>query len=132
MQAHYKVAKYPSHCGVSIQQLQSDYNAPEFLAALEHFLRIHTTHKKVVLPVESDRFDIFSQVYVESGPSMVTGHSSVWKKICAKPKVAACGHKPKSPTKFDTVFVWDEGHQQHGFFGPDGKYTASSNTASVR
>jgi len=36
--AHYKVAKFPSHRGVSVQRLQSDYQAPEFLPALTDFL----------------------------------------------------------------------------------------------
>ena len=111
VQAHYKVAKYPSHYGVSILQLQSDYNVPKFLATLEHFLRTCMTCEKVVLPMESDWFNIFSRVYVKSGPSMVTGRGNVWRKICAKLEVTACGCKPESPTKFDTAFVWDEGHQ---------------------
>ena len=57
---------------------------------------------------------------------MVTGHGSVWQKISARPKVAAHGRKASSPTKFDMVFVWDEGHQQSFFSARDGKYLASS------
>ena len=56
----------------------------------------------------------------------VTGHDHSWQKIHAKPKVAAHGRKPKSPARFDTVFVWDEGHQLRGFIRPDGMYLASS------
>jgi len=44
------------------------------------------------------------------------------KKNCAKPKVAARGHKAESPARFDTTFVWDEGHQPRDSFRPDGKY----------
>ena len=66
-----------------------DYKAPEFLSALKHFLTSHTTQDNVVLPVESDHFDVYSQLYIESPPSMVTGHSSVWKKIHARLKVTA-------------------------------------------
>jgi len=40
--AAYKVAKLPAR-RVSIQQLQDDYQAPEFLAALKHFLNSHAT-----------------------------------------------------------------------------------------
>jgi len=60
--------------------------------------------------MESDQFNVFNQLYVTSGPSVVTGHSSSWQRICARLKVAACGHKAESPTRFNTAFVWDEGH----------------------
>ena len=123
--AHYKVAKYPSQC-ISIQQLQNDYKAPKFLEALKHFLNTRATRDQVVLPMESDRFNVFNQLYLASGPSVVTGHSRSWQKIRAKPKGAARGRKAKSPARFDTVFVWDEGHQSGDFFGPDGEYPASS------
>ena len=52
VKAHYKVAKLPSHHRVSVQQLQTDYTAPDFLAALKVFLDSHATQDKVVLPVE--------------------------------------------------------------------------------
>ena len=52
--AHYKVAKLPSHHGVSVQQLQTNYKAPNFLTVLKVFLNSHATRDKVVLPVESD------------------------------------------------------------------------------
>ena len=124
VKAHYRVAKYPSQC-VSIQQLQDDYKASEFLEALKQFLNTHATRQQVVFPVESDQFDVFNQLYVASGPSMVTGHGSSWQRIRARPKVAACGRKAESPARFDTAFVWDEGHQPSDFFGPNGKYSAS-------
>ncbi|KIM66670.1 hypothetical protein SCLCIDRAFT_1149740 [Scleroderma citrinum Foug A] len=69
--------------------------------------------------MESDQFDVFNQLYIKIEPSVVTGHDSSWQKICAKPKVAACGCKARSPARFDTVFVWDEGHQPRVFWGPD-------------
>ena len=122
----YKVGKNPYDHGVSVQDLQSEYKALEFLSALKQFLISRMTHDKVVLPVESDRFDVFSRIYVESGPSVVTGHGSVWHKIRARPKVTGRGHKAESPARFDTAFVWDEGRQQSVFAGPDGKYRASS------
>ncbi|KIM58472.1 hypothetical protein SCLCIDRAFT_128060, partial [Scleroderma citrinum Foug A] len=74
---------------------------------------------KVLSPMESDQFDVFNQLYIKIKPSMVTGHDSSWQKIHAKPKVAACGRKAGSPTRFDTAFVWDEGHQPRVFWGPD-------------
>ncbi|KIM51904.1 hypothetical protein SCLCIDRAFT_33078 [Scleroderma citrinum Foug A] len=103
--ACYKVAKNPYHHGVAVQELQIDYKAPEFLSALKDFLTSHMTRDKVVLPMESDCFNIFSCLYVNSQPSMVTGHGSAWLKICARLKVAAHGHKAESPSKFDTAFV---------------------------
>ena len=124
--AHYKVGKFPSWCGVSIQQLQSDYKAPEFLAVLKQFLNSHATRDNVVSPVESDQFDVFNHLYVENSASVVTGHGSSWQNICAKLKVAADGRKAKTPSKFDTAFVWDEGHQPGDSFGPNGTYLTSS------
>ena len=41
--AHYKVAKLPSHRGVSVQQLQTDYKVPNFLAVLKVFLNSRVT-----------------------------------------------------------------------------------------
>ncbi|KIM55951.1 hypothetical protein SCLCIDRAFT_29991 [Scleroderma citrinum Foug A] len=115
----YKVMKVPYHRGVSVQELETDYKAPEFLSVLKHFLTSHTTQANIVLPVELDRFNIFSRLYVESMPSVVTGHGSVWQKISARPKVAARGRKASSPARFDTAFVWDEGHQQSFFSARD-------------
>ena len=113
--AHYKVAKFPTRRGVSIQQLQSDHKAPDFLDALQHFLTSHVPQDRLVLPVESDTFNVFNHLYIESRPSVVTGHSSGWRKIRAKPKVAARGRKAKSPARFDTAFVWDKGHRPSFF-----------------
>ena len=67
--------------------------------------------------MESDCFDVFSCLYVESQPSVVTGHGSAWLKIRARLKVAARGGKAESPSKFNTAFVWDEGRQQSFLLG---------------
>ena len=123
--AHYKVAKFPTRRGVSIQQLQSDYKAPDFLDALQRFLTSRVPRDRLVLPVESDTFDVFNHLYIESRPSVVTGHSSGWRKIRAKPKVAARGRKAESPARFDTAFVWDEGRRPSFFSMADGMYLAS-------
>ena len=96
----YKVAKFPSHRRVSVQQLQSNYQAPELLPVLKDFLSSHATQDKLVLPVETDHFDVFNHLYVESRPSVVTGHGAGWQKIRAKLKVAAHGCKAKSPARF--------------------------------
>ncbi|KIM65438.1 hypothetical protein SCLCIDRAFT_22635 [Scleroderma citrinum Foug A] len=119
VKAHYKVAKSPSQRAVSIQQLQTDYKAPDFLVALKLFLDSRMTQDEVVFPKESDQFDVFNQLYVTSGPSVVTGHNRSWQKIRAKPKVATRGCKPESPARFDTMFVWDKGHQPRDFIRPD-------------
>jgi len=75
--------------------------------------------------MESDHFEVFNQLYMANGPSVVTRHGSTWHKICAKPKVAACGRKAESPARFDTVFVWDEGHQPRTLLEPNGTYLVS-------
>ena len=123
--AHYKVVKFPPHHGVSIQQLQTDYKAPKFVEVLKHFLTSHAPQDKLVLPVESDTFNVFNHLHVSRGTSVVTGHGPGWQKICAKLKVAACGRKAESPARFDTVFVWDEGHHPRFFGGHDGMYPVS-------
>ena len=125
VKAHYKVEKLPSHHRVSVQQLQTDYKAPDFLAVLKVFLNSHATQDKVVLPVESDQFKVFNQLYVKSGPSVVTRHGHGWQKIRAKPKVTAHGRMVESPERFDTVFVWDEGHWLEDSFGPNSMYLSS-------
>ena len=91
------MAKSPAQRGVSVQQLHTDYKAPEFLAALKLFLNSRLPRDKVVSPMESDQFNVFNQLYVKIKPSVVTGHDSSWQKIRAKPKVAACGRKAGSP-----------------------------------
>ena len=93
---------------------------------LTDFLQSHATQDKLILPMETDHFDIFNHLYVESRPSVVTGHGPGWQKIRAKPKVAAHGHKAESPTRFDTAFVWGEGHQLSEYFEPNGMYLALS------
>ena len=123
--AHYKVVKFPPHCGVSIQQLRTDYKAPKFIEALKHFLTSCAPRGKLVLPTESDTFDVFNHLHVSRGSSVVTGHGLGWQKIRAKPKVAARGRKAESPARFDTVFVWDEGHCPRFFGGHDGMYPVS-------
>ena len=120
--AHYKVVKFPPHRGVSIQQLQTDYKAPEFIEALKHFLTSCAPQDKLVLPAESDMFNVFNHLHVSRGTSVVTRHGPGWQKIHAKPKIAACGRKAESPARFDTVFVWDEGHCLRFFGGHDSMY----------
>ncbi|KAI6027894.1 hypothetical protein PISMIDRAFT_18050 [Pisolithus microcarpus 441] len=35
---HYKVTKYPSHCRVTVDQICTEYKAPDFILALQQFL----------------------------------------------------------------------------------------------
>ena len=123
--AHYKVVKFPPRHGVSVQQLRTDYKAPEFVEALKHFLTSHVPQDKLILPAESDTFDVFNHLHVSRGSSVVTGHGLGWQKIRAKPKVAARGRKAESPARFDTAFVWDKGHRLRFLGGHDGMYPIS-------
>ncbi|KAI6161278.1 hypothetical protein EDD17DRAFT_1886951 [Pisolithus thermaeus] len=107
VKAHYKVAKIPPHHQVSVNSIESDHQAFEFLPALEHFLVSQLGRKRVIRPIRSDQFDVYNYLYVTSGPSVIAGHSQSFQKIRASPKMAAHGRKAETPTRFDTVFMMD-------------------------
>ncbi|KAI6027998.1 hypothetical protein BKA83DRAFT_4462563 [Pisolithus microcarpus] len=109
--AYYKVAKVPPHRQVSVDHIQSDYNAQDFVPALKHFLSSRSGRQQVIQPIESDRFDIYNQLYIETGPSSITGCGPCLQKIRASPKVTVRGRKAEIPGHFDTVFVLEEDHQ---------------------
>ncbi|KAI6020335.1 hypothetical protein BKA83DRAFT_4527015 [Pisolithus microcarpus] len=101
MKARYKVAKTPPHRQVSIDSIEGDYKATEFLPTPEHFLR-------VIWPIRSDRFDVYNYLYVMTGPSIITGHGQSYQKIRVSPKIASHGWKAETAARFDTVFMMDE------------------------
>ncbi|KAI5982757.1 hypothetical protein EDC04DRAFT_2874303 [Pisolithus marmoratus] len=98
VKAHYKVAKTPPQCQLPVDHIECDYGAFEFIPMLKCFLAL------------SDRFNVYNHMYVETGPSIITGHSQSFQKIRALPYVAARGHKKETPARFDIVFILDEGH----------------------
>ncbi|KAI6029102.1 hypothetical protein BKA83DRAFT_4461835 [Pisolithus microcarpus] len=69
----YKVAKTPPHRQVSVDSIESDYKATEFLPALEHFLVSQLGRKWVIRPMRSDRFDVYNYLYVTTCPSVISG-----------------------------------------------------------
>ncbi|KAI6010391.1 hypothetical protein BKA83DRAFT_4068620 [Pisolithus microcarpus] len=109
--AYYKVAKVPPHRQVSVDRIRSDYNAQDFVPALKHFLSSRSGRQRVIQPIESDQFDVYNQLYIETGPSSITGRGPCLQKIHASPKVAVRGCKAKIPSHFDTVFMLEEDHQ---------------------
>ncbi|KIK25343.1 hypothetical protein PISMIDRAFT_66540, partial [Pisolithus microcarpus 441] len=104
----YKVAKTPPHRQVSVDSIESDYKATEFLPALEHFLVSRLGRKQVIRPMRSDRFDVYNYLYVTTCPSVISGHGRSFQKIRASPKIASRGQKAETAARFDTVFVTDE------------------------
>ncbi|KAI6035796.1 hypothetical protein EDC04DRAFT_2604796 [Pisolithus marmoratus] len=62
-------------------------------------------------PIKLDWFDVYNQLYIETGPSSITGHGLCLQKIHASPKVTVHGHKAEIPTHFDTAFMLEEDHQ---------------------
>ncbi|KAI5989557.1 hypothetical protein EDD15DRAFT_2171255 [Pisolithus albus] len=106
--AHYKVAKNPPRRQVSVDSIESDHNAFEFLPALEQFLVSQWGRKRLIRPTRSDQFDVYNHLYVTSGPSVISGHGQSFQKIRASPKIATRGRKAEIPARFDTVFVKDE------------------------
>lgn len=92
-QVHYKVAKTPPRHQVSIDRIECDYGAVEFIPALERFLASRLGGYQMIQPF-----------------SIVTGHSRSFQKIRASPSFAARGHKSETPARFDTVFILGEDH----------------------
>ncbi|KAI6094678.1 hypothetical protein EDD16DRAFT_1683229, partial [Pisolithus croceorrhizus] len=109
-QVHYKVAKTPPRHQVSIDHIECDYGAIEFIPALEHFLASCLGGYQMIQPFRFDRFDMYNYMYVETGPSIVTGHSQSFQKIRASPSFATCGRKNETPARFDTLFILGEDH----------------------
>ncbi|KAI6011028.1 hypothetical protein BKA83DRAFT_4467357 [Pisolithus microcarpus] len=103
MAARYKVAKTPPRRQVSVDSIEGDYKATEFLPALEHFLVSRLGRERVIRPIRSDRFDVYNYLYVTTGPSVITGHGQSYQKIRASPKIASRGWKAETAARFDTV-----------------------------
>ncbi|KAI6035763.1 hypothetical protein EDC04DRAFT_2868793 [Pisolithus marmoratus] len=97
VKAHYKVAKTPPQHQLPVDHIECDYGAFEFIPTLKCFLA-------------SYRFNVYNHMYVETGPSVITGHGWSFQKICASPYIATCGHKKEMPARFDTMFVLDKGY----------------------
>ncbi|KAI6128677.1 hypothetical protein EDD16DRAFT_1547518 [Pisolithus croceorrhizus] len=110
VQVHYKVAKTPPHCQVSIDHIECDYGAVKFIPMLKCFLASHLGGYQMIQPFRLDRFDMYNYLYVETGPSIITGHSQSFQEIRASPNFTACGHKNETPARFDTVFILGEDH----------------------
>ncbi|KAI6018454.1 hypothetical protein BKA83DRAFT_4464902 [Pisolithus microcarpus] len=108
MAARYKVAKTPPRRQVSVDSIEGDYKATEFLPALEHFLVSRLGRERVIRPIRSDRFNMYNYLYVTTGPSVITGHGQSYQKIRVSPKIASRGRKAETAARFDTVFVMDE------------------------
>ncbi|KAI6155504.1 hypothetical protein BKA82DRAFT_3967408 [Pisolithus tinctorius] len=108
----YRVTKFPSRSRLSIDHIQAEYKAAEFTPALEQWLSSYSGQHRAVQLTESDRFDIYHNLYVETGPSVITGHQESMQKIRAMPKVIGRGRKPDCSARFDTAFVLEEGCQR--------------------
>ena len=110
VEVHYKVAKQPSRRRLTVEQLNTEYKAIDFLRALGEFLASRSSPNRVVQPVQIDRFDVYKQVSIMVGRSTITGHDQSKLKVRARPDVAAHGHKASTPGQFDTVFILEDGY----------------------
>ncbi|KIN96960.1 hypothetical protein M404DRAFT_161760, partial [Pisolithus tinctorius Marx 270] len=104
----YRVTKFPSRSRLSIDHIRAKYKAAEFTPTLKQWLSSYSA----VQLTESDRFDIYHNLYIETGPSIITGHQESMQEIHAMPKVIGQGHKPDCSAWFDTTFVLEEGCQR--------------------
>ncbi|KAI6095192.1 hypothetical protein F5141DRAFT_1191401 [Pisolithus sp. B1] len=96
MSAHYKVAKTPPHCHVSINCIENDYLALEFLPTLEQFLVSQLGQCQVIQPIRSDWFDVYNHL-------IISGHGQSLQKIHALCRIAAHGREAKIPARSDTL-----------------------------
>ncbi|KAI6016277.1 hypothetical protein BKA83DRAFT_4465384 [Pisolithus microcarpus] len=103
IKTRYKVAKNPSRRQVSVAHIESDYNTPEFIPTLKHFLASNLDRCQVILPCLSDQFDVYNHLYINTGPSVTMGHARTVHKIRTSPKV-------QTPARFDTVFMQGREH----------------------
>ncbi|KAI6009336.1 hypothetical protein BKA83DRAFT_4467974 [Pisolithus microcarpus] len=108
VKVHYKVTKYLSHCRVTVDQIHTEYKAPDFILALKQFLASSSSRCYVIQPTESDCFDIFHSLNVVVGPSTITGHDKGMQRVRVTPMVAARGRKAECPGRFDAVFVLED------------------------
>ncbi|KAI6021358.1 hypothetical protein BKA83DRAFT_4464102 [Pisolithus microcarpus] len=69
--AYYEVAKVPPHHQVLVDHIWSEYNAHDFVLALNHFLCAQSGQCQAIQPIELDRFDIYNQLYIETSPIFV-------------------------------------------------------------
>ncbi|KIK14634.1 hypothetical protein PISMIDRAFT_17149 [Pisolithus microcarpus 441] len=125
VKVHYKVTKYPSRCRVTVDQIHTEYKAPDFILMLKQFLASSSSRCYVIQPTESDRFDIFHSLNVAVGPSTITGHDKGMQRVRATPMVAACGRKAECPGHFNAVFVLEDSHQRSEALVPDSRSDSS-------
>ncbi|KIK13944.1 hypothetical protein PISMIDRAFT_17641 [Pisolithus microcarpus 441] len=123
VKTRYKVAKNPSRRQVSVAHIESDYNTPEFIPTLKHFLASNLDRCQVILPCLSDQFDVYNHLYINTGPSVTMGHARTVHKIRTSPKVGACGRKVQTPARFDTVFMQGREHPRMETFLANSVYT---------
>ncbi|KAI6156715.1 hypothetical protein BKA82DRAFT_4009271 [Pisolithus tinctorius] len=93
----YRVTKFPSHSRLSIDHIWAEYKAAEFTPALKQWLSSYSGQHRAVQLTESDRFDIYHNLYVETGPSIITGHQESMQKIRTMPKEGCQRSMPLVP-----------------------------------
>lgn len=98
----YRIAKQPTHHGLSIQDLAQLYHAPNFIEALRSFLqeRVPTNH---TLPTVHDRFDVYTTMTIFIPPTRFA--HEITYRIRASPGCSRGPRKPAAPPRFDTVLA---------------------------
>ncbi|KAI6133567.1 hypothetical protein EV401DRAFT_2053589 [Pisolithus croceorrhizus] len=102
--AHYKVAKTPPCCHLSVDCIESDYLAFKFLPTLKQFLVSWLGQCRVIQPIRLDRFNVYNHLYIVTSPSIISGHGQSLQKIHASCRIAAHGHKAETPARSDTFY----------------------------
>ncbi|KAI5989448.1 hypothetical protein EDC04DRAFT_2873164 [Pisolithus marmoratus] len=95
----------------TMDQIHSEYKAPDFIVTLKQFLASLSSQNQAVQPTDSDHFDVFHSISIAIAPSTITGHDKGMQRVQATPRINAHGHKPEIPAHFDTVFVSEAGHE---------------------
>ncbi|KAI5983310.1 hypothetical protein EDC04DRAFT_2874145 [Pisolithus marmoratus] len=89
--SHYQVGHYKGR--VTVDQICTDYKAPNFI---KQFL---SSSSGQCHPQHHDHCQHYQ------------GHDKGMHRAQATPMIAAHGHKPESPARFDTMFVLEDSHQ---------------------
>jgi len=115
----YHIANKPPIRHVSTVTLEVIYGAPDFVPALEIFMRRNL--REFTHPSIHDRFDLYQSVTLNLPGAPHTSETSY--KICAKPAQVARGRNPLKPAQFDTVLVIDSEASDLAQAGLKGKYS---------
>ncbi|KAI5990101.1 hypothetical protein EDD15DRAFT_2170625 [Pisolithus albus] len=116
----YRVSKRPQFLRRTVQYLQENHGAVDFLHALQDFLSTSTLGHQYFQPNLNDRFDCFSNVVIRLPPHDYMANTTsrdYTARIYSHPQRDNGPRTPATPVRFDTALtLFDEESQQRGGF----------------